>query len=419
MEHLNTKGFQELTRINDALRIFFDAIGEVRVKVETVGIHEAVGRILARNLVADRYLPSADLSTLDGYAVRWADVQNASQNTPVVLHIVGESRLGESSGLKVRSGQAVLVATGSTLPAGADSVAVVERTRRKQGNMVEVQASVAAGHGVSKKGDDIAPGRLVLSEGRRIRPEDIGMFRALSLSEVRVAERLRVGILSTGNELVNFPRKSDRTKIVDVNRPILSAMIRKFGAHPVDLGIARDEERAIAHALRKGMRSADVILVTAGSSVGRKDLVPKCINSLGKPGMVVHGVAMRPAMPTGLAVVNGKPVVSLPGFPVSALIAFRVFVIPLLAKLVGLPKPVEPTIRAVLTEKVMGVPQYRTFVRVSVQRGKAAFLAQPLKVQRSSLLTNIVESNGVVTVPEDVVSIDAGQEVEVLLTGDV
>jgi molybdopterin molybdotransferase len=419
MKHLQAEGFQDVTAISDALKIFFAAVGDVKVKIERVRIQGSVGRILATDVTAGRYLPSADLSVLDGYAVRSEDVQNASQTLPAILSIVGESRLGELCRLKVGPRQAVVVATGSILPEGADSVVMVEQTTREEGGRVAVHVRAPSGHGVSRKGEDIAPGRLVLRKGRRIRPEDIGILKALGVSEVRVVKRLRVGILSTGNELVNFPRKNNPAKIVDVNRPILSAMIRELGGQAVDLGVARDEEPEIMRALRKGIGSTDVILVTAGSSVGKRDLVPNCINRLGKPGMVVHGVAMRPAMPTGLAVVKGKAVVSLPGFPVSAMFAFRVFVLPLLAKLTGLPEPVEPTIRAVLKERIVGVPHYRTFVRVLVERGQTGFLAQPLKVQRASLLMSMVESNGVVTVPEDVEFIEAGREVEVRLTGDV
>jgi molybdenum cofactor synthesis domain-containing protein len=228
-----------------------------------------------------------------------------------------------------------------------------------------------------------------------------------------------VGILSTGNELVDAPKRGNSGKIVDLNRPILSAMVRELGADPIDLGIANDDTRIIEGRLKAGLGKTDVVLVTAGSSVGKRDLVPDCINRLGNPGMFIHGVAMRPALPTGLAVVKGKPVISLPGFPVSAMIAFRTFVRPLLAILGGAPEPVEPTIRAVLKEAITGFPAHRTFVRVRVRKVKTGYEAAPLKAQRSSQLSSMVGANGIVTVSEEAQPIKAGTVVTVTLTGDI
>ncbi len=414
---MHTEGFQQLTKIEDANRVFFEAVGDTKVRVESIRIQDTVGRILAREVTARSYLPAANLSSLDGYAVRSSDLRNASQTSRVVLRLVGESILGEPCHLTIGSGQAVLVATGSRMPHGADAVVMVEHISILPENMIEVHSPVPLGEGVTQKGTDFTPGRRVLPKGRQLRPEDIGALKALGLSKVLVVRRIRVGVLSTGNELVNSRRKDKGAKILDINRPIISAMVKELGAEPIDLGIARDDAREISQALKKGLRSSDVILVTAGSSVGKKDLVPSCINRLGKPGMLVHGIAMRPAMPTGLAVVNRKPIVSLPGFPVSAIVAFRTFVTPLLTKLSGSTTPMEHSIRAILKERISGAPNLRTFVRVRVEKGPSGFLAWPLKVQRSSLLTTMVDANGIVTISESVGAIEAGQEVDVSLTG--
>ena len=419
MEPMQTKGFGQLTKIEDAIRVFLEAVGESKVIVERIPIHDAVGRIQARDVFAQSYLPATDLSALDGYAVRSNDLRDPSQTSRVVLRIVGESRLGEPCHLKIASGQTVAVATGSCMPKGADAVVMVEHTSRLPENVIEVHSAATLGEGVTQKGADFTPGRRVLRKGRRLRPEDIGALKALGLSKVLVTRRIRVGVLSTGNELVNSQQTTKSAKIVDINRPIISAMVKELGAEPVDLGIARDELREIRLALTKGLRGSDVVLVTAGSSVGKRDLVPSCINSLGRPGMLVHGIAMRPGMPTGLAVVNRKPLVSLPGFPVSAIIAFKAFVRPLLAKLSGFPMPAERSIRAILKERISGAPNLRTFVRVKVEKVEAGVLACPLKVQRSSSLTSMVDANGIVTIPESVGAIEAGEEVDVSLTGDI
>ena len=411
--------FRHLARIEDARRIYFDAIGRKVKGVDFIRVQDAVGRVLARQVISRKYLPASDLAVVDGYAVRSVDLREASSENPKVLQLVGESRLGEACRLRILKGEAVAVATGSTVPKGGDAVVMIEHARRLRGGKIEFRGPASSWQSITRRGEDITPGKLVIDKGSRLRPEDVGALKTLGLRMVRVVRRVRVGVLSTGNELVNSPRKDDHTKIVDLNRPILSAMLRELGAEPIDMGIVKDDESAIKAALKTGLAKTDLLLVTAGSSVGKRDLVPVCINSLGRPGMLIHGVAMRPAMPTGLAVVGGKPVVSLPGFPVSAMLAFRTFVRPLLAKMVGAPEPLEPTIRAVLKERVTGTPNYRTLVRVRVSRVKDEYLATPLKAQRSSLLTSMVDANGIVNVPESVSVIEAGTEVSVTLTGDL
>lgn len=411
--------FRHLASIEDARRIYFDAAGRKVKGVDFIRVQDAVGRVLARQVISRKYLPASNLAVVDGYAVRSVDLREASSENPKVLQLVGESRLGEVCHLRILNGQAVAVATGSTVPKGGDAVVMIEHARRLRGDKIEFRSPASSWQGITRRGEDIAPGKVVIDKGSRLRPEDVGALKTLGLKTVPVVRRVRVGVLSTGNELVNSPRKDDHTKIVDLNRPILSAMLQELGAEPVDMGIVKDDKSAIKGALKMGLAKTDLLLVTAGSSVGKRDLVPGCINSLGRPGMLIHGVAMRPAMPTGLAVVGGKPVISLPGFPVSAMLAFRTFVRPLLAKLVGAPEPLEPTIKAVLKEKVTGTPNHRTLVRVRVSRVKDEYLATPLRAQRSSLLTSMVDANGIVNVPESVPVIEAGTEVSVTLTGDL
>lgn len=417
--HLHSEGFQNVTKVDDALRILLEAIGEPAIGLERVNVSDCLRRVLSEDIVADRYVPPVDRSVMDGYAVRSEDVSSASQDNPVALQIVGESRLGGTYGIIVRRGQAVAVATGSMMPSGADAVAIIERTTALPGHKVAVYAPAVPGQNVSRKGEDVLPGAVVLRRGRRLRPEDVGILTALGLTRVQVLERPRVALISTGNELADSQGKHEVTKVVDLNRPILAAMIQESGGLPVDLGIVRDREDEILRVLRKGVKSCGITLVTAGSSVGRKDLVPKCINMIGKPGMLVHGIAMRPSLPTGLAVVNGRPVLSLPGFPVSAIFAFRVFGRPLIAKLAGTEVPSEPVVKAALKERISGPPGCRTFVRVILRRTAEGLIAEPLKTQRSSVLTSMVSANGIVTIPEDVAAYEAGKTVEVSVIGEI
>jgi molybdopterin molybdotransferase len=419
MNRLHTEGFQNVTKVDDALRIFLGAIHWHAPKTESVNVAEALGRVLGEDIASHQFIPAVDRSVMDGYAVRSADIANASEEHPIALEVAGESRIGEVCRIVVKARQAVTVATGSMIPPEADAVVMVEITRILPDRKVVVYAPTTPGQNISKRGEDVSPGTLVLRKGQRLRAQDLAILRAMGFAKVRVVRRSRIGIISTGNELVNLPGKRDVGKVVDLNRQILSAMSEELGAQPMDLGIARDDESGIIRILRKALRSCDVILITAGSSVGRKDLVPECINRLGKPGMLVHGVAMRPSLPTGLAVVGGKPILSLPGFPVSAMIAFRVFGRPLIGRLMGTGEPSEPVVKAVLKERISGPEGYRTFVRVMLRKTPDGLVAEPLKLQRASVLMSMVAANGIVTIPEHVEAFDAGQEVEVAVIGEI
>lgn len=408
-----------MTKIDNALEILLSAIGDRTTKIERVAARACLWRVLAADIVNDGFVPLVDRSTMDGYAVRSENTLGASQAGPVALQIVGESRIGEVCKAVVKAREAVAVATGSMIPSGADAVVMVEKTTPLSGHRVALHAPAKRGEYILKRGEDVSPGTLVLKKGHRVRPQDVGILLELGMSTVRVMRRPKVGIIPTGNELVRSRKNHDVAKIVDVNTPILSAMVQEAGGIPIDLGIARDREEEILQKLRKGLRSCDLVLVSAGSSVGKRDLVPKCINAIGKPGMLIHGIAMRPSLPTGLAVVKGKPILSLPGFPVSAMFAFRIVGRPLIARLLSTEETLEPVVEAVLKERISGTKGYRTFIRVRLTREADGLIAVPLKSQRSSELMSMVSANGIVTIPEDVEGYEAGQMVDVTVIGEI
>jgi molybdenum cofactor synthesis domain-containing protein len=221
--------------------------------------------------------------------------------------------------------------------------------------------------------------------------------------------------MSTGSELVEKSARMLRSKIVDINRLILLEMVAECGGKGVDLGIVDDDPQNILDALRKALRSCDLILVSGGSSMGQRDLVPECIDMLGRPGMMVHGVAMRPAMPTGLALVDHVPIISLPGVPVSAIFAFRVFGLPMVSRLLGTQEVTTMTANAVLSEKVRGVLGYRFFVRVKLKKTERGLVAEPMKSQKSAVLKSMVDADAYVVIPEGVNEIQANETVEVTL----
>ncbi len=399
MNHMH-EGFRNLRNVDDALACFLRSARKHHVETERVPVSRALERVLADDVLAEFDVPRSDRSIVDGFAVKSTDVEGASEVNPHVLRITGESRLGEACRGDVRLGCAFAIATGSIVPEGADCVIPVEDVRKLSGRRIAVTNPVKRGFNILRKGEDVKRGKLVLRKAHRLRAQDLGVLKVLGLKNVHVIRRPRVAILSTGNELVETARSKSSSKIVDVNRLNLSAKIMQLGGTVIDFGIVKDQEELIKRALASALKSSDMVLVSGGSSVGQRDLVPSCINAVGKPGMLVHGVAMRPAMPTGLASVNGVPVISIPGFPVSAMFAFLIFGSPMLAKLSGAKATPEAKLQAKTLQVIKGVKGFRTFVRVVLNKTEAGFTVRPIGSQRASVMMSIVGADGFVVVPE-------------------
>ncbi len=413
MSKARDRGFKEATKIEDARRLLYDALPNFSRSTELVPLNRALNRILAEDVRAEISVPAFERSAVDGYAVTAEDTFGSSTTNPSLLRLIGESKIGEMPKLVLGRGESAAIATGAPVPQGGNAVVMVENTKRLETGDVEIYSAVTPGQNVSRVGEDVKQGTIVLETGRKLKPPDLGLLIALDHRRVRVVRKPKVGVLSTGNEL---SPTSPRTpgKIPDVNRPVLMAMVEECGGNPIDLGIARDDAAQITRKLTQGLKLVDLLLVTAGTSVGKGDLVPDIINTLGKPGLLVHGIAMRPSLPTGLAVVNGTPVISLPGFPVSAMLAFSTFVQPLILKMLGtLPDP-EARVKARTTKRIVGISGFRAFVRVQVREEQGKLVAEPLRVG-SSILTTLTRANGLVIVPENVEGFDEGAEVEVQL----
>lgn len=414
MSKARDRGFKEATRIEEAQRIFYDALPTISLPSESIPVRNSLNRILAEDVRADTSVPEFEKSAMDGYAVVAEDTFGASQTNPSLLKLVGESRIGELPKIILGRGETAAIATGAPVPQGANAVVMVEDTKRLDTGDVEIHSPVAPGQNVSHIGEDVKQGTVVLERGRKVKPPDLGLVVALGRKTVSVVRKPKVGVLSTGNEL-SETSSSVTGKIADVNRPMLMAMVEDCGAAPVDLGIVRDNPEEITQKLKQGLTVADLVLVTAGTSVGKGDHVPDVINTLGKPGMLVHGIAMRPSLPTGLAVVNGKPVISLPGLPVSAMFAFSTFAEPLILRMLGTEPDPRPRVRARTTRRIVGVPGFRTFIRVLVRERDGKLSAEPLRAPGSGILTTLTRANGIVVVPENVEGYDEGAEIEVQL----
>jgi molybdopterin molybdotransferase len=383
-----------------------------RTGIETVPLDEALGRIPAEPIVASQPLPGFARATVDGFAVRAADTYGASEGLPSYLDLAGEARMGRPPEVELRPGTAVPIATGAPLPPGADAVLMVEHTQATLPDLIEVVRPVAPGDGMVRADEDAAPGAELAPAGRPLRSHDLGMLAAAGLTEVAVRARPRVTVASTGDELVPAATAElEVGQVRDSTAPALAALVREAGGAPRYAGIVPDDPDVLAATLREALPESDVLLVSAGSSVGARDETAAAIASLGAPGIWCHGLAFRPGKPTLLADCGGVPVIGLPGNPRSALVVFRVVGAPIVRLVGGCTEPPpEPSVRARLDRDLPSAAGRLDVVQARVRDG----VATPL-FGSSSLLSILTAADGYLVVPEPATGLAAGSEVEVTL----
>ena len=372
-------------------------------RIAVVSLQNSLGRVLAEDLVAREALPRFDKSAMDGYALNSADSTGASQFKPATFQLTENQELTGK--------QAKQVWTGNPIPKGANAVVMIENTRMQEGKL-EVSSQLAPGENVSKIGEDVKKGTIVAEAGARINPYHIGLAAALGYSQLKVAEKPKIGILATGNELTEVGTELSGSLIYDSNKIMISAECKELGAEISDLGIAKDNVDEIAAKIKKALETQDAVITTGGTSVGGLDLVPDAVNRLGKPGVIVHGLALRPAMPTGVAILEGKPVLILSGNPVASVIGFEVFGRPMVCRMLGMSKTEpRPMLKSVLTRRVASVLGRKTYVRVKVTLKGEEFYAEPVSAKGSGSISTMTQSNGFVIVPENREGANQGETV--------
>jgi molybdopterin molybdotransferase len=381
--------------------------------VERIPARQALGRILAESITASADLPSFTRSTVDGFAVRAADTFGATASLPAYLRLVGEVHMGSPADLSLGPGQAALVHTGGMIPEGSDAVVMVEDTQTPRQGEVEILRPAAVGHNVIRIGEDVRAGDVVLEPGHRLRPQEIGGLMAFGITEVGVARRPRVAILSTGDEVVAPEATPGPGQIRDVNTAALATLIEEAGGLPRPKGILPDRYDDLLEAAQAARRSEDVVVITAGSSVSTRDLTARVIQALGTPGVIVHGVAIRPGKPTILAAAGDLPIVGLPGNPVSALVIAHLFLRPALRHLLGQPPALgQPVIRAKLSLNVPSEAGREDHVAVRLTESDGGLMAEPV-FGRSNLIFTLVRAAGLVRIPAGATGLPAGAEVDV------
>ncbi|MBE6007593.1 MAG: molybdopterin molybdotransferase MoeA [Lachnospiraceae bacterium] len=380
-------------------------------EVETISIYEADSRVLAKDILSVEFVPSFDRSTVDGYAVYASDTFGCSDSIPAMLPVSGEILMGESADAPLEKGYTVSVPTGGAIPEGADSVCMVEYTEDYGDGTIGITKSVAPGENIIYKGDDVFPGKLVLPKGRKLTASDIGALAAMGITKVCVSKKLVVGIISTGDELVDISETPVKGQIRDLNSSMLCALVKKCGAAAIRYGFFKDDETVLSDILDKALSQCDMVLISGGSSVGLKDATTKIIEQKGE--LLFHGIAMKPGKPTILGKAGNKPIFGLPGHPVAAFLITHIFARPLIYHLMG-KKYKNITVPAILTETVSANHGRAQYTGVFLEEREGKLFARPIR-GKSGLITTLAASDGYFAIDRDCEGLKEGSIINVTL----
>lgn len=409
------EGFKTLVSLDKALQTLMEALEKCEKKgLEIVSLPRSLGRVCGEDVSAPFDMPCFDRSAVDGYAVYAGDTFSASATNPIELKLVGFLMPGdEPSSIKVNRMEAVEVMTGAPLPPNTNAVVMAEDAKKVRTDLIEVYKQVHPLQNVSRRGEDFKRGDVIVRKGVRIKPWHIGALASFNIGAVKVVSKPKVGILSTGSELVELGSEIKSGKVVDSSKVMLEALVSSCGGEPVDLGIAQDHVDSIIEKILNGLKMCDVLVTTGGTSVGRSDLVPEAVNFIGK--VLVHGIAMRPGKPTGFGIVDGRLIFMLSGFPVASLIGFNLFVKPTIEAMLGAVSEPPTKVRGKLKRRVASLSGTKSFVRVRVVEDEKGYAIEPLMLTGSGLISTLTEANGLLIIPENLEGYDEGEEVEVEL----
>lgn len=400
----------------DAARRLIDEMIKPESSSEVVSLLEAYNHVLQENVVSAVDIPPFNRSTVDGYAVRASDTFSAEENQPALLKLRGIVNVGEIPKMKIEKGEAANIVTGAPIPEGADSVVMVENTETENGKLLRVYRAVTKDQNIMKKGTDIRKEETVLKTGRILGASEIGVLAALGIAKIRVFKTPIVAVLSTGGEITEPGKKLPAGKIFDINAYSLSTGVLESGGKPVNLGVVPDDRNELRNALEHALAIADVVLTSGGVSVGPKDLAPQIVDSLGKPGVLISGIAVKPGKPTTIGLIGKKPVFSLPGHPTSALLMFHLLVRPVIQQMAG-KSPIEAkVVRALAAARMFSAKGRRTFVMVNLKRNETNnLIANPVETGVSGAITTLAKADGFVEIPENQQFIDMNEEISVTL----
>jgi molybdenum cofactor synthesis domain-containing protein len=407
--------FRQLVTFDEAKRVIAEKLRLEPLGEEELPLLNAHHRVLSENVVSELDIPPFNRSTVDGFAVKAKDTFGAEEKQPAKLTAKGAVSAGESPRISIGKGEAAEIVTGAPIPEGADAVVMVEDTDRK-GTRLRVYRAVTKDENVMKKGADIETGETILKKGQILGASEIGVLAALGLTKTKVYKVPTVAVLSTGGEIAEPGKKLPAGKIYDINAFSLSTAVRGSGGKPINLGIFPDDKNKLRRALKKALASADIVITSGGVSVGPKDLAPQIVASLGAPGLLVSGIAVKPGKPTTIALIGKKPVFSLPGHPTSALLMFHLLVNPVIQLMSGRTATETRKIKALAANRLFAAKGRRTFVMVKLKRDRSNnLIADPVATGASGAISTLSKADGFIEIPENQQFIDAKEEVKVNL----
>ncbi len=404
--------YLQLTTIRDSLNLILNYLKPV--KVDTVPISSAGGRVCFRDYFTPDDIPAFTRSTMDGYAVRAKDTRGASAQSPVLLNLIGSININEAPTIKCHSGETCYVPTGGMLPEGADAVVMVEKTE-VSGQFLEVQETIASGENSILKGEDYKKGELIIARGTLIRPQEAGLLAFTGVGEVEVYNKVKIAIFGSGDEVVPLDVHPQPPKIRDLNSYTLSSLFEINGFLPMIRGILPDREEEVENRLKEDLLNFDAIVVSGGTSKGTRDVMSTVLTRMGNPGIIAHGLTIKPGKPTLLGVTNHIPIIVLPGHPASCFITATFIALPILRFLGGRQdEPLKLTARGFLKKRIISRLGLEEYIRVNLFLEKGRVVVEPIPGE-SGLISTLVKANGLVKVPENMENLEEGVEVEVLL----
>jgi molybdenum cofactor synthesis domain-containing protein len=407
--------FRKLMTFDEAKKVITEQLKPKSLGAEEISLLEAYNRVLRENVVSALDIPPFNRSTVDGYAVKAEDTFGAEENQPVKLKVCGVVNVGEPPKLSLGKGEAAETVTGAPIPEGADAVVMVENTEKKNDEL-RVYRAVTKDENVMKRGTDIKKGETVLKADQVLGASEIGVLAALGLTKVKVFKVPVVAVLSTGGEVTEPGKELPAGKIYDINAYSLSTAVCESGGKPVYFGVVPDDKAELRKALENALASADMVMTSGGVSVGPRDLTPQIVASLGEPGLIVCGIAVKPGKPTTIALVGRKPVFSLPGHPTSALLMFHLLARPVIQLMSGRPVTEVKTVKALAATRMFSAKGRRTFVMVKLKRDKSdRLVAEPVETGASGAITTLAKADGFIEIPENQQFIDRDEEVDVAL----
>ncbi len=420
VERTTTKdmlGRSELLAVDKARAILMDNLREITLQTETIPLEQAFNRVLAKTIYSPEDLPAQARSTMDGFAVRAADTFGASQSMPCYLNITGEVAMGIAPSGEVKKGCCHKIPTGGLLPPGADAVVMLEHSVPVDDTMIEIVKSVGSGTNLIQKGEDIAHNQPALQAGQTLRPQDIGLLAGLGINQLSAFKKVTVAILATGDEIIHHAKSPKPGQIRNINSLALAGLVLQAGGEYTDYGIVSDKQEFFLPILKQAVAENDMVLFSGGSSVGIRDLGEQVIEALGPPGILVHGVTLKPGKPILIGMCDNTPIFGLPGHPVSAMVCFDFFVKDAVDKLSGKAAARDITklsLGARLTRNINSAPGRRDVVRVKIFKTEGEWQAEPI-MGKSGSISTLSRAHGYFLIGEESQGVTENTVVEVFL----